>query len=74
MKARLARAGIGQDSFRRYSPHSGRATSTGHRLDTIGAPLEDVQAALGHRNTRTTQGDNKRKKAHEKSGVFRVRY
>ncbi|MDQ3230865.1 MAG: tyrosine-type recombinase/integrase [Pseudobdellovibrionaceae bacterium] len=73
-KTALARAGIGQDSFRRYSPHSGRATFTGHLLDTVGAPLEDVQAALGHRNSRTTQGYNKRKKAHEKSVVFRVGY
>ncbi|HYX39111.1 MAG TPA: tyrosine-type recombinase/integrase [Oligoflexus sp.] len=72
--AALTRAEVDRDSFRRYSPHSGRATFTGHLLDTVGARLEDVQEALGHKNSRTTQGYNKRKKTVEKSVVFKVGY
>lgn len=73
-KSAIAKAGVELDSFRRYSPHSGRATFTGHLLDSVGARLEDVQEALGHKNSRTTQGYNKRKKAVEKSVIFKVGY
>ncbi|HYX36915.1 MAG TPA: tyrosine-type recombinase/integrase [Oligoflexus sp.] len=70
----LEKAGIEKSDFRRYSPHSMRATFAGHLLNTIEAPLEDVQAALGHANPSTTQKYNKIRKAHEKSPVYRIDY
>ncbi|MDQ3235837.1 MAG: site-specific integrase, partial [Pseudobdellovibrionaceae bacterium] len=70
----LEKAGIEKSDFRRYSPHSMRATFAGHLLNTIEAPLEDVQAALGHANPSTTQKYNKRRKPFEKSPVYRIDY
>lgn len=73
-KAALQRAGIEKSPFRRYSPHSMRATFAGHLLNKIEARLEDVQAALGHANPSTTQRYNKRSKGHERSPVFKIEF
>lgn len=72
--AALNKVGIERDSFRRYSPHSMRATFTTHLLDTAEVPLEHVQAALGHASPETTQGYNKRKRGHEKSAVWKIEF
>lgn len=74
LKSAMDRAGIERSPFRRYSPHSMRATFAGHLLNTVEARLEDVQAVLGHQNPSTTQRYNKRKKGHEKSPVFRIEF
>ncbi|RYE84190.1 MAG: site-specific integrase, partial [Methanosarcinales archaeon] len=63
----LDRAGIVRDSFKRYSPHSTRATFTTHLLDTAEVPVEHVQQALGHASPETTLSYNKRKRGHDKS-------
>ena len=68
----IKRAGIEKSSFRRYSPHSMRATFAGHLLNSADARLEDVQAAMGHANPSTTQRYNKRSKGHEKSPVWKI--
>ncbi|RYZ90944.1 MAG: hypothetical protein EOP04_02255 [Proteobacteria bacterium] len=70
----ITRAGIKKDSFRRYSPHSTRATFTTHLLDTAEVPLEHVQAALGHASPETTQSYNKRKRGHDKSAVWKIEF
>lgn len=74
LKSAMERAGIRPDDFRRYSPHSMRATFAGHLLNTVEARLEDVQAAMGHANPSTTQRYNKRRKGHERSPVFRIEF
>lgn len=70
----VERAGIARSTFRRYSPHSMRATFAGHLLNTVDSKLEDVQAAMGHANPSTTQKYNKRSKGHEKSPVWKIAY
>ncbi|RYZ88651.1 MAG: site-specific integrase, partial [Proteobacteria bacterium] len=72
--AALDRAGIDRDSFRRYSPHSARATFTTHLPDTVGVPLGYVQAALGNANPSTTLSYNKRKRGHWKSAVWKIEF
>ena len=51
-----------------------RATLATHLLNTVEAPLEDVQHLLGHSSPATTQHYNKRKKGHNKSPVYRIDY
>lgn len=70
----ITRAGIERSAFRRYSPHSMRATFAGHLLNTVEARLEDVQAALGHANPSTTQRYNKRRKEHDRSPIFKMEF
>jgi len=67
-------AGLEKSNFRRYSPHSMRATFASHLLNTVEAKLEDVQHALGHANPSTTQRYNKRTKGHDKSPVWRIEF
>ncbi len=71
---RLKDAGIELSTLRRYSPHSMRATLAGHLLNTVEAPLEQVQQALGHSSPTTTMRYNKRKKGHDKSPVYKIEY
>jgi len=71
---RLKDAGIELSSVRRYSPHSMRATLAGHLLNTVEAPLEHVQHALGHSSPTTTMKYNKRKTHHDKSPVYKIDY
>ena len=73
-KGCLKKAGISKNDFRRYSPHSMRATFASHLLNTKEEPLEDVQKALGHASPTTTQKYNKRKKGHHESLVYRIDY
>ncbi len=73
-KNRLKEAGIERSSLRRYSPHSMRATLAGHLLNTIEAPLEQVQQTLGHSSPTTTMKYNKREKKHDKSPVYKIEY
>jgi site-specific recombinase XerD len=70
----MARAGIVPSSIRRYSPHSMRATLAGHLLNTVEAPLEQVQRTLGHASPTTTQAYNKRQADHDKNPVYRIEY
>ncbi len=74
LNSAMNRAGIERSRFRRYSPHSMRATFAGHLLNTVEARIEDVQAAMGHANPSTTQRYNKRKTEHERSPVFRIEF
>lgn len=71
---RLIEAGIEQSTIRRYSPHSMRATLAGHLLNTVEAPLEQVQQALGHSSPTTTMKYNKRVKSHDKSPIYKIGY
>ncbi len=71
---RLREAGIDLSTIRRYSPHSMRATLAGHLLNTLEAPLEQVQQTLGHSSPTTTMKYNKRHKSHDKSPVYRIEY
>lgn len=71
---RLSEAGIESSTLRRYSPHSMRATLAGHLLNTVEAPLEQVQQTLGHASPTTTMKYNKREKSHDKSPVYRIEY
>ena len=71
---RLKMANVEQSHLRRYSPHSMRATFAGHLLNTVEAPLEEVQKLLGHSSPTTTQKYNKRKKSHDKSPVYKIQY
>lgn len=71
---RIQNAGIELSTVRRYSPHSMRATMAGHLLNTIEAPLADVQKALGHSSPNTTMKYNKREKSHDKSPVYKIDY
>ncbi len=73
-KNRLLEAGIESSALRRYSPHSMRATLAGHLLNTVEAPLEQVQQTLGHASPTTTMKYNKREKSHDKSPVYRIEY
>ena len=72
--AALDRAGVVRDSFKRYSPHSTRATFTTHLLDTAEVPVEHVQQALGHASPETTLSYNKRKRGHDKSAVWKIEF
>ncbi|MCX6131929.1 MAG: tyrosine-type recombinase/integrase [Proteobacteria bacterium] len=74
LKSAMDQAGIERSKFRRYSPHSMRATFAGHLLNTVEARLEDVQAAMGHANPSTTQRYNKRSKGHDRSPVFKMEF
>lgn len=70
----VKKAGIIHSSFRRYSPHSMRATFAGHLLDTVEARLEDVQKLMKHSSPTTTKKYNKREKGHEKSPVYKIEF
>lgn len=70
----LTRCEIKQDSFKRYTPHSMRATLAGHLLNTIKAPLEQVQRTLGHSSPTTTMAYNKRKTNHDESPLYKIGY
>lgn len=74
LNTRLKDAGIPISSARRYSPHSMRATLAGHLLNTVEAPLEQVQKTLGHASPTTTQKYNKREADHGKNPVYRIEY
>lgn len=74
LHTKLKWAGIPTSPNYRFSPHSMRATLTGHLLNEKDVPLEKVQELLGHANPSTTQKYDKRKKRHEKSPVYRVGY
>lgn len=71
---RLRDAGIELSTIRRYSPHSMRATLAGHLLNTVEAPLEQVQQALGHASPTTTMKYNKRARNHDRSPIYRIEY
>lgn len=73
-KTCLENAKIEKSDFRRYSPHSMRATFASHLRNTLEAPLEDVQAALGHANPSTTQRYYKRRKMRDRSPIYRIDY
>jgi len=73
-QGKLKKAGIEKSHLRRYSPHSMRATLAGHLLNTVEAPLEEVQKLLGHSSPTTTQRYNKRDKSHDKSPVYKIEY
>ena len=73
-KNRLRDSGIDLSGLRRYCPHSMRATLAGHLLNTVGAPLEQVQRTLGHSSPTTTMKYNKRENSHDKSPVYRIEY
>lgn len=74
LKSAMDRAGIERSRFRRYSPHSMRATFAGHLLNNVEARLEDVQQAMGHSNPATTQRYNKRSKGHDRSPIFKMEF
>lgn len=74
LKSRMKDAGIKKSLVRRYSPHSMRATLAGHLLNTIQAPLEQVQRTLGHSSPTTTMRYNKRELEHHKSPVYKIDY
>lgn len=74
LKSRMDDAGIKKSFHRRYSPHSMRATLAGHLLNTIEAPLEQVQQTLGHSSPTTTMRYNKRELEHHKSPVYKIEY
>ncbi len=73
-KRRLSKAGLTLSDLRRYSPHSMRATFAGHLLNTVEAPLEDVQKLMGQSSPATTQKYNKRLKSHDKSPVYSIKF
>ncbi|MFW7382232.1 MAG: tyrosine-type recombinase/integrase [Oligoflexus sp.] len=70
----IKKAGIKRSTVRRYSPHSMRATLAGHLLNTVEAPLEQVQRTLGHSSPTTTIKYNKREQDHDKNPVYRIEY
>ena len=74
LKNLTKKAGINRSSVRRYSPHSMRATLAGHLLNTVGAPLEEVQRTLGHSSPTTTLKYNKREACHDKNPVYKIEY
>ncbi len=74
IKVCVKNAGIQEASFRRYSPHSMRATFAGHLLNIVGAPLEEVQRLMGHSSPVTTQKYDKRDKSHDKSPIYRIEF
>lgn len=67
-------AGIDRSSFRTFGPHSMRATFAGHLLNSVEAPLEQVQRALGHASPTTTMKYNKRGLNHDRSPVYKIEY
>ena len=70
----IKKAGVNRSSVRRYSPHSMRATLAGHLLNTVEAPLEEVQRTLGHSSPTTTLRYNKREANHDKNPIYKIEY
>ena len=58
---------------KQFTPHSSRATFA-TITDEKGAPVQDIQSALGHANISTTQAYIHAKKQHKDSAVFSVKY
>lgn len=74
LKSVMKSAGIEGSHLRRYSPHSMRATFAGHLLNTVEAPLEDVQKLMGHASPTTTKKYDKREKSRDRSPIYKMCY
>ncbi len=70
----IKKSGIPCSGLRRYCPHSMRATLAGHLLNTLEAPLDQVQRTLGHASPATTIKYNKREQSHDRNPVYRIEY